>query len=155
MSNIPLTKDGGLDPRLTYCRRCGCEANEIIIGDNRLLKNEQANQTVLAPRNRIRQIAKDMGWAAGSYSVEKVPDGPLPATEFCDSCKKETAEFEEVVKAGGVYWRCTECTLSGVIRKSDFATHIRELSKVAAPEPTGVDFATCDEHVELGIAKKE
>ncbi len=143
MSNIPINPKKGLDPRLTYCGRCGCETNEIIIGDNRLMENTDG-QKALAPRGQTTQIARKLGW--DHYTVNEVPEGKLPATEPCDSCKAELIEWDEIAKAGGVYFRCDECKQSGMIKPSDYATVLRKHTGTEPNDPCGVTFETCRMH---------
>ena len=148
---IPIHPTKGLDPRLTYCRRCKCKTNERIVGDNRLMTATDG-QTAIAPKGQTTQIAKKLGWTPGSYTVKEVPPGRLPATELCDSCNEELAQFDEIVKAGGVHWRCLDCGLSGTIGKSDYADMLRDYMEIKPPVPCGVEFETCKEHLDAGIA---
>lgn len=140
---IPINPKKGLDPRLTFCGRCGCDTNELIVGDNRLMENSEG-QKAIAPRGQTRSVAKKLGW--GHYTVTEVPEGRLPATEPCDSCNAELIEWNEIAKAGGVYFQCDECKCSGMIKPSEYATVLREYTGTGPDDPCGVTFETCKMH---------
>lgn len=142
---IPLTKDGGLDPRLTYCPRCGGECNEIIVGDNRLITHS-SGQKAIAPRGKTSKVMKQLGWSRSDCQVGMVPEGRLPATQPCDSCNKELEEWGKIVADGGVYWQCASCDKTGVVLPSEFANLVRAKHGIDPPGPCGVEFMTCDEH---------
>jgi len=89
---------------------------------------------------------------SGQLHSEGSTPGRLPATELCDSCNEELAQFDEIVKAGGVHWRCLDCGLSGTIGKSDYADMLRDYMEIKPPVPCGVEFETCKEHLDAGIA---
>lgn len=148
----PLNIGSGDEPRQTYCRRCECEMNEIIVGDNRRLVNKTTQQIALVPKDRVEELAEKLGWDILNCSIEMVPPGKLPASEYCDSCKAEIAEFESVIEAGGVYWRCLECNKGGVVAKSKFADDVRLMTGIETPEETGVEFSSCTEHLDLGMS---
>lgn len=142
---IPLTKDGGLDPRLTFCPRCKCDTNEIVIGDNRLITHNNG-ETAITPRTRVNQTIKKLGWSRSDCRVGILPEGKVPATDYCDSCKEELEEYSSIVKNGGVYWRCQTCSREGVIKPSEYADLVREAANIPAPDPCGVEFTSCNEH---------
>jgi rubrerythrin len=65
----------------------------------------------------------------------------LPATQFCDDCKKEVAEHAEVVKGGGIYWKCKDCNSEGVIRaESELAIKVRKQAGIEPPDPVGFEW---------------
>jgi len=110
---IPLHKERGLDPHLTFCRRCGGDANELTVGE--LRKAEYApGQWTYANRGQTTEQGKVMekqGVIDNRYNLswEEVPEHErVPAMEFCDSCKKEVKEHKALVADGGVYVKCTE-----------------------------------------------
>jgi hypothetical protein len=110
------------------------------------MRHKTLEQTAITPRGTIKQTAKKLGWLPGEYSVEPVPEGKLPATEYCDSCKDELTEWYEIVKKGGVLFKCAECRAEGVIRPCDYAKMIRAELGVKAPDPCGVEFESCVQH---------
>jgi hypothetical protein len=144
--DIPINPEKGIDPRPTYCRRCKCDTNELIVGDNRLMRHKTLEQTAITPRGTTSQTAKKLGWLPGEYSVEPVPEGKLPATEYCDSCKDELVEWYKLAKAGGVLFTCTVCNRNGVILAGDYADTIREEIGATPGEPCGVEFVECFQH---------
>jgi len=50
-----------------------------------------------------------------SRSRELTPEDRLPASQPCDACQKELAEFDKELKKGGVKFRCKDCQSEGVI----------------------------------------
>ena len=63
------------------------------------------------------------------------------ANGLCDECIKMDKEMKEVVREGGVYWKCSKCNSSGALRAtSDLSMLTRETSGIKAPESVGFDF---------------
>jgi len=152
--NNSLHPEKGSDPRLTFCGRCKCNMTELVEGNNYLMIHSSGRR-VLAPKGESAQIAQKLGWDPGSYSIDAAPEGRLPASTLCDSCNKELKKFAKVVKAGGVYWACATCQLTGVIAKSAYADLVRTEAQIKAPNPTGVEFPSCEEHELMGIKASE
>lgn len=65
---------------------------------------------------------------------EKIPYG------LCHDCEEEQKEHRKLVEAGGVYWKCSVCSATGVIRPSEFARQVREKMTIPAPGLCGVEF---------------
>ena len=61
---------------------------------------------------------------------------------------KEEAELcKEELKRGGVFFRCKECSRTGMIKGgTQIAEIVREESDIAAPEPCGIEFDCCAQH---------
>ena len=75
------------------------------------------------------------------FIVKQYEEGMPILGGLCPACEKELEEHAEVVKQGGVYWKCVDCPAEGVIRgTSDFAKAVRATHGIAAPEPCGVRF---------------
>jgi hypothetical protein len=71
----------------------------------------------------------------------------LPDPEPCDKCKTEIELHRSIVQAGGVYFKCKGCAITGVLRaESELAKMVREHSGIAAPNPVGFEFERCDQH---------
>lgn len=150
---IPLDPGEGLDPRLTYCPRCHGEGKGIAIGAIRKLIGP-GGEVAYAQRDKVAQVRKAMYEKLQTnpqqIKVEKLGEfEKVPDSEPCDKCQQELQEFDEIVKAGGVYWNCVTCHLSGVIKASQFAESVRESAGVAPPNPVGVQFESCQQHEDL------
>lgn len=162
--SIPISRDGGLEPHLTYCPRCGGETPELTIGVAYWLtwegpiSNEygfnRGQKIGVYNRGRRSPLLKTMGlehvpnWL-GRVHVER--HEKLPASEPCDECKAEIEEHKQIVKDGGVYFKCAECGRDGVIKDSPFARRVREISvdvgrSKNVHKPCGIQFVKCTEH---------
>jgi len=147
MSQIPISEKGGIEPHLTFCTRCGGETQELTIGvvfeatlhDGRKLYYNRGQQ-----RQALRSAKLDRSDVASTRHVEE--NEKLPASQPCKSCMDELKEHAEIVKAGGIYWKCGDCGQSGVIKKTKFADMIRKAHKIEAPKSCGVEFVKCKEH---------
>lgn len=136
---ILLHPKKGLNPRMTICYRCGKGTNEILLLGPSEYKHECkcginfiGKKIDKCPRcNEISNNSEVIG------EYEKVPSG------LCDDCKKEIEEFKAIVEEGGVYWRCTGCGKSGVIKKNEFTDNLREEKNIPIPDPIGVEFDKC------------
>lgn len=149
---IPISKDGGIEPHLTTCTVCGGPGDALTVGV--LLKAEipGTGQYVYANRGQQTKVAKDLVKQGiirnGIYDLhwEHVEDGEVVPLEPCKKCLDKVQEAAKVVREGGVCCRCLECGMQGVIRPSPFATEVREIHKIEAPAPCGVEFTKCEEH---------
>lgn len=152
--SIPISKDRGIDPHLTYCPRCGGEANELTLGV--LMKGLTYDGEVVAYANRgkTRQTERELAKKEGAPTIsrwEEVTDTMerIPAHEPCDKCKEEIKTFEGIVAEGGIYFVCEGCGKKGVIRaESGLAKEVREHMKIAAPDPCGIKLEACWQHGE-------
>ena len=65
----------------------------------------------------------------------------MPTKQPCDCCKAEMAMMADVVRKGGIYWKCDKCGNSGVIQAdSATAKQVRLAAKTPAPKSIGIDF---------------
>ncbi len=149
---IPLDPEKGLDPHLTYCPRCGGEANELTIGAVRKAKLPNG-QWVYASRNRLHEVRKELEKQYGYLNLKWEPLDEyekVPASDVCDKCKEELATFDDVIKSGGVYFKCKECGATGVIKYNDgtkeFCDAVRKTAGVPFGRPVGVELEKCEEH---------
>lgn len=140
MGGIRLDPKRGVNPALTVCPRCGGETNELVLaGLKGKYKCEKCGQRMVGrfetcPRcGAGREHFKLLGEFDGSR--EKVL-----ASEPCDKCKKMIEEHAQIVREGGIYWKCKDCESEGVIKPSPFATMIREKANIQPPDPVGFEF---------------
>lgn len=141
--SIKLHPEKGVNPKLTFCPRCGGDARELILvgADEGVYKCGECDITVFGyghgecPKCKsTRRLSKVR--TIGEH--EKLPGGP------CEKCEKEMAEHDAVVAAGGVHFKCIDCGVVGVIKDSPFAKDVRKKLKIEAPMPLGIEFSKKD-----------
>lgn len=144
---IPLHKDRGLDPHLTYCQRCGGDVEELTIGEVKEITLPDGRKTYVN-RGKVHKVCKKLGYSPYECTIRNIEDHErLPASQPCNKCQKELETFDNIVKEGGVYFKCTEWGSTGVIKAdTEFAKAVRKTSKVEAPDPIGIEFTKCIEH---------
>lgn len=124
--SIRLHPEKGVNPFLTYCRRCKGDAAELIlIGDNDGIYQCNAGASVGGPHTMYGRPTprlddgdcEECGHRARWTRIGTIQDGQrLPATQPCDTCLKNIEEHKKIVEAGGVYFECEDCKASGVIK---------------------------------------
>lgn len=139
--SIPLHKEHGLNPKLTFCPRCGDEGNEImLIGARDDKFTCRACTTVSFGARKCLKCAD-----GGAGTTEKIGASERLPGSLCTACKTEVAEHKREVAAGGVYFRCADCNAQGVIKAgTQFAVRVREFHATPAPAPIGVEFSNAD-----------
>lgn len=132
MSGIPLDPKLGVNAKLTFCRRCGGEARELmLIGSNKGIYKCAAGHTMFG-RPTPNTSSGDCPSCGRLTSWTKTGEigeyDKLPSSEPCDSCKEELAEHEKLVDQGGVYVKCVDCGVQGVAKPgTNYAKFIREM----------------------------
>ena len=118
MTSVTLSKKHGLNPAMTYCRRCGGETNEILLlGNAKKYECSACGGLTVGkyPRNGCQLCGSNIGFKSlGEYNGAK--DGRLPANSLCDACKEEEKLFQAEVAKGGLRWTCSKCGSFGVIK---------------------------------------
>lgn len=158
MEGITLHQKLGLNPRLTFCVRCGGETNELALLGNKnwIYKCGDCGAKfvggapVRCPKCGGRSFDRDRELSDG----ERIPSGDL-----CDKCKAQLEELKQVVEEGGVFWRCSDCGSEGAIRKSDFADEVRKAANILTGQ-CGVQFSkkdcpVCGKDATGGVMQKE
>ena len=127
---------------MTYCTRCGGEANELIL----LGAVETIYTCNGCGANHIGRPERDKcgrcGHVGGFTPQRKVEDHErLPAQDICDKCKEEIKSFHEEVERGGVFWKCKDCKKEGVMKATaQYSILVRKAMKIEAPAKCGVEF---------------
>lgn len=140
---MQLHKTLGVNPRMTFCPRCGGNGPEIVLLGSRdnviTCKNCGTLNFGSSSYEKCGKCETPLynGEVRKIRGSEKVPGG------LCDACKTEIKEWEEIVRAGGVFFRC-DCGAEGVVKSdSEMAKAVREHSKIFAPKPVGLSIAKC------------
>lgn len=134
----------GVNPKLTFCRRCGAEVNELVLIGSKTGKYKCGNCGLLmfGGRPGVGERCPNCKGRREDFSrVGEIGEWErLPASELCGKCAKEVEHFRQEVEAGGVYWRCHDCKSQGVIKKSPFADRVRVLAGIPTG-PCGVELS--------------
>ncbi len=155
MSNsIKLHPEKGLNPIMTFCERCH-ESDSIIIAGRAITAAYKGTcpdcETVVYCTSNVLDNTpreQEAKCPCGRYlTCTRISDHePIPYG-LCQKCQDELAVFEAEVAAGGVYFKCKGCKISGVIKAdSELAIRVRQHANIMAPEPVGLEFNECDEH---------
>ena len=143
MTNVRLHERLGVNARVETCSRCGAETgNILLLGDANYRSRCDACDVAVIDRHErgtcpnCKRRCRALGELGDS---ERVVSG------VCDACAERQRACDEVVRAGGVYWRCSACGSAGAIRDSDLARAVRADADAAPPKPCGIEFdaATC------------
>ena len=144
--SIPLSKDRGLNARLTTCTHCGKDGRELaLIGSGDYLHDCRTCGAKVLGTKQMRKCpsCKEVG---SLYVDRRLEDNEKLPMGLCEECENKSKEAEEIVKAGGIYWKCSDCGSSGAIRaESGMAKAVRAHTGVAPPKPTGIEFSK-EEH---------
>lgn len=151
--SITLHPKLGVNPHLTYCPRCGGEANELMLIGNRtnIVECPNCDAKIIGGLKTGEKCPKCQYCAHfgdSSRSVGQIGEhDKLPATDVCDKCKEELETFKKEVEAGVIYFKCKCCPLTGVIKgHTRLAKAVREKSGIKAPNPVGIEFDDCKQH---------
>jgi len=135
MSSIELHPEKGVNPKMTYCTRCGGETSELILVGRRDYVETCRDCGMACFGGRQPKKEHDKSGCRSSGGWEKRPIGEnerLPSTGVCSSCETELNEHVEIVAAGGIYFKCEACPATGVIRPSSgLAKKVREAHEMS------------------------
>jgi len=132
MSSITLHRELGVNPRLTICPRCGGDGQELVLMGARNYKEVCRECGMVHYGGAERTTRNGTGRCCAkckSYNLDRVEmtDGEKVIGDFCDKCKAEMQQFDEIFKAGGVAFKCTGCGTHGMIEGgTDTARKVRE-----------------------------
>jgi hypothetical protein len=116
--SIRLHPEKGLNPKLTYCPRCGGEGRDLMLIGTRenvfqcgYCKITIFGHTVSEPCPKCQD--------RGPHTfVRKIEDHEKLPGGLCLPCEKETTEHDKVVAEGGIHFTCSDCKKGGVIKAS-------------------------------------
>jgi rubrerythrin len=143
--DITLSKDRGINPRMSTCVRCGSDGTTLaLIGDSDHLFDCRACGKKVLGKKRQRKCPGCGVKGSLAYDRRLGESEPIPMG-LCQTCEDSDKELEEVVKEGGVYWKCADCDRSGALRaQSQLAQAVRKQLGVEAPNPAGCEFTKDD-----------
>lgn len=132
-----LHKDKGLNPRIGVCECCGKDISVIMMGAHDKMYECRNCGTKLVGRRDCPKCKTHIDPKPLGIFPErgKIPNG------LCEQCEADVVMQNEVVKAGGIYWKCENCGRHGAIRAGHpLSKQIRNQMKIKAPNPVGVKF---------------
>lgn len=141
--SIRLHKDKGVNPYLTYCPRCGGDGPDLLLigAHDRVYKCQGCGMTHFGGRPK-GGLCQECG---GSVAFErKLEDREKLPGNLCAACEKEIEEHKKVVEAGGIYFKCADCKIEGVIKQNEFTERVRKQIGIEVPKPCGVEFTKAD-----------
>ncbi len=140
---IRLSEKHGVNATLTYCPRCGREGREILLVGKAIdYECESCHGHVIGIRpSSCPHCEKSVGFIShGEFDgLEQRLSG-----ELCESCEKEVTEFDEILKEGGIFWKCSDCKKEGMLRKCELTESVRKEMGIEAPNPCGIEFSKKD-----------
>jgi hypothetical protein len=143
--SIQLHPTKGINPHVTFCVQCGVDVGIALIG-NRDKKRTCDNCDTVNYGAKASDSCGKCGLSLRTAKAEEIREGERLPGGLCNDCQAEQKEHREIVEQGGVYWKCRECTLRGVIKPSPFAEMVREQLGTPTPQLCGVEFEHCIEH---------
>ena len=118
----------GLNPRLTICPICGGDGDEIALLGNANCKYvcNKCGATVYGTMSRRSAYetlgSKNNRCKCGEYNslekqellpTEKIIGGP------CKKCRELQEKIDQMIKEGGVYFKCKKCHSRGAIKANN------------------------------------
>ncbi len=140
--SIRLHPVHGVNPKLTYCPRCGGEGQDLVLigADDDKFTCAVCGTTSFGARKCLKP---DCGSANGRR--EKIGERERLPGGLCAACEAEVDVHKREVAAGGVYFRCTDCGAQGVIKAGvPFSRDVRKAHNLPPPAPCGVEFSKDD-----------
>lgn len=135
MSGITLHPTKGVNPKRVSCTQCGGETNELLLVGNR-------DYFTICPKCNTRLIGGGKCPQCREAGVNRTMLPSRIPAGICDACQAKNKECEEVVAAGGIHWRCSDCGSAGAIRgTSELAQAVRKQMGIELPAPCGIEFS--------------
>ena len=137
---IILHKTLGVNPRMTVCRYCGKDGDELMMLGIKNYKDICDSCGLVHYGGTQGRNCQKCG---GHCKRIELTDGEkVPAMGPCKECQKSLDEQNEEMKKGGVAFKCKDCGGEGMIKHDHpFCADFREKNNTPAPEPVGVEFS--------------
>lgn len=141
--SLPLHPEKGVNPRVTCCRNCGKDVGVVLLGaHDGIYKCSDCGQMFIGPPDRRHPCKINHHSIQRTGKVEEHEKLPI---EVCEECMQKEKECDQVVKEGGVYWKCEDCGSGGAIKASaPLAQAVRKQMNIDPPNPVGVTFTKDD-----------
>lgn len=148
--SIVLHSTKGVNPRVTVCRNCGKDVGIALLGarDGVYTCTQCDAKSVGGRPGKDRPghlgacVCPSCG-ARDSYVKERtLEDHEKLPIDLCDDCIKAEEACQQVVKEGGIFWRCVDCKSTGAIKgDAELAKQVRKEMGIPAPKPCGIEFS--------------
>jgi len=137
--SIPVSKKHGINPAITVCEWCGKELNEIaLVGRCNKIQCLHCNRIIYGTKKGLCPGCGSNNLKILEYDVE------VPRHIFnglCHECTEKKAVMDKEVSEGGIYFKCTDCGSTGIIKKDHpLSKAVREKMDIKAPNPCGISF---------------
>lgn len=145
--SIKLHKRLGVNPRRTFCPKCGgeCQALVLLGSKNHTGVCGRHGQVFGIGENTTRCPAKDCGNRL--VDIRELNDSEsVPYFEGCAACKSSDTIQREAIERGGIAWRCKKCKSEGAMLKG--GAHDDLIAEVRAKGCLGVELDLCPVCVE-------
>jgi len=139
------------NPRLGTCQNCGKDIGVVLLGiHEKIYKCNRCDMNHIGGMPKSCQCGEkhDFRYVRNIGEHEKISMG------ICDDCKKKENDAKEMVKNGGIYFKCKICGSEGAIRPNHpLAVEVRNKLNIQKPNPCGVrlDENTCPVCSKSGI----
>lgn len=158
--SIPLHPTLGVNPHLTFCPRCGGEVPVLLLlgAMNTKFECHDCKAVSIGARHCLKCDGQRNPNRHGRKGrIVKIEENEKLPGSLCDDCVKRAAEWRGLVEAGGLYARCTDCGMEGVISPSEATASVREKHNCPAPELLGIGYskADCPECSDEAVAHKQ
>ena len=144
--SIPLSQKHGVNPSVCVCTNCGEDTGALV------LPGRTNKYKCGCGRIAYGVKASDFGTCNCGRSSETwdriETDAEMPhkiGMGICDKCEAMFEEHHAIVERGGIYWKCSDCGSTGVVREtSELSIHVRKQMNMPAPGQCGVEFSKKD-----------
>jgi hypothetical protein len=141
MGGLPLHREKGVNPHMTYCPRCRGDGPELILlgAHDRVYKCNNSDCGMLhigkPPGGVCQECKTSVFFERNIEDHERLPGG------LCDNCVAQV----KMVQEGGVFFKCADCNAIGSIKADHpLSIQVRKQLNVEAPKPCGVAFTKND-----------
>jgi hypothetical protein len=141
--SIMLHPTLGINPHLTFCQRCGGDAEDVLMLG---IKNYVDKCASCGCEHYGGSDKQGECMRCGSHNLQRRTIGdteklPVPA---CAKCREMIEACNKAVEDGGVFWKCAGCGSEGaVVKDSELAIAARNYSGIEAPDPVGIEVNDC------------
>lgn len=141
--SILLHPKKGVNPRIMACAQCGASCGVALLGRNEYVYECSHGNKCIGGRPN----ADTYSCGCTPYQFHrgaKIDDTAVIPGGLCDKCQQENTLQADIVKEGGIYFKCADCNERGAIRKNEFTEAVRKHAGVYAPDPLGIEFTKND-----------